>query len=58
MKDVSNSFKEQLLNNAVRPETGLHIFEMAFKNKQTQLHEVTLPKNTVTEAVSVLGAII
>jgi len=36
--DVNNSsFKEQLLNNCVKPETGKYIFDCAFKLKQSSL---------------------
>jgi len=34
------TFKEQVLNNAVRPETGAYVFDCAFKIKQKMLGEV------------------
>lgn len=37
IEGASSSFKEQILNNAVRPETGLYIFNCAFKEKQVTL---------------------
>ncbi len=35
--DCSSTMKTQLLNNCVKPEIGLHIFNMAFKEKQQTL---------------------
>lgn len=35
-----NIDKQKILRNCVEPETGLHIFNMAFKTKQIQLSEV------------------
>jgi DNA (cytosine-5)-methyltransferase 1 len=35
--EAKSSFKEQLLNNCVKPETGLSIFNCAFKVKQQVL---------------------
>jgi len=35
-----NIDKQKILRNCVEPETGLHIFNMAFKTKQMQLSEV------------------
>jgi len=35
-----NIDKQKILRNCVEPETGLHIFNMAFKTKQIQLTEV------------------
>jgi DNA (cytosine-5)-methyltransferase 1 len=32
--------KQKILRNCVEPETGLHIYNMAFKNRQIQLNEV------------------
>jgi hypothetical protein len=34
---ISNSLKENLLNNCVLPEVGLHIFKMAFNDRQQSL---------------------
>jgi DNA (cytosine-5)-methyltransferase 1 len=36
--DISNQLKKKILNNCVKPEVGLHIFQMAFKEKQKQLN--------------------
>ena len=36
----SQSFKEQILNNCVEPELGLHIFKLAFKEPQLTLTEL------------------
>jgi len=38
--DIPKRLKEKVLNNCVKPEVGLHIFNMAFKTKQIQLSEV------------------
>ena len=35
--DILDRFKEKVLNNCVKPEVGLHIFNMAFKQKQMTL---------------------
>jgi DNA (cytosine-5)-methyltransferase 1 len=35
---ISEHLKKRILNNCVKPEVGLHIFNMAFKTKQTQLN--------------------
>ena len=35
--DVPTRFKERILNNCVKPDVGLHIFNMAFKHKQSTL---------------------
>ena len=35
-----NIDKQKILRNCVEPKTGLHIFNMAFNTKQTQLSEV------------------
>lgn len=37
--NISLHKKEMMLKNCVEPETGLHIFNMAFKHKQTQICE-------------------
>ena len=37
---ISSTFKEQILNNAVKPETGLYIFNCAFKIRQIQLNNL------------------
>lgn len=34
---IPERFKEKLLNNCVKPEVGLHIFNMAYKEKQQTL---------------------
>ena len=34
---IPSSFKEQILNNAVKPETGLYILKCAIKTKQTTI---------------------
>jgi len=41
LADKSASFKEQVINNAVRPDTGLHIFNAAFKTKQIILTDLS-----------------
>jgi DNA (cytosine-5)-methyltransferase 1 len=40
---ISTSRKDQILRNCVKPETGLHIFNCAFKTKQMKLNEVIKP---------------
>ena len=40
LSSYKNIDKQKILRNCVEPETGLHIFNMAFKTKQTQLSEV------------------
>jgi len=35
--NISTTFKKKVLNNCVKPEVGLHIFNMAYKNKQATL---------------------
>lgn len=37
INNLSSAFKEQILNNCVKPETGLYIFNCAFKEKQTTM---------------------
>jgi DNA (cytosine-5)-methyltransferase 1 len=34
LPEMKSSFKEQLLNNCVKPETGLYVFDCAFRLKQ------------------------
>ena len=38
--DISNTIKEQLLENCVKPEIGLHIFNMCFKQKQMLICDI------------------
>ena len=40
LSSYKNIDKQKILRNCVEPETGLHIFNMAFKTKQIQLSEV------------------
>jgi len=40
--ELTKRLKVKMLNNAVEPKTGLHIFNMAFKTKQQKLTEVSL----------------
>lgn len=40
LTSYKNIDKQKILRNCVEPETGLHIFNMAFKTKQMQLNEV------------------
>jgi len=37
MKEVSIRLKVKMLNNCVEPKAGLHIFNQAYKTKQTRL---------------------
>jgi len=37
--NLPKRLKEKVLNNCVKPELGLHVFECAFKGKQTSLIE-------------------
>lgn len=39
-ENLSKDFKEKVLNNCVFPKLGLHIFNMAFKEKQVLLNEM------------------
>ena len=40
LSSYKNIDKQKILRNCVEPETGLHIFNMAYKTKQIQLSEV------------------
>lgn len=42
--NIPNRLKEKILNNCVKPELGLHIFECAFKVKQQTLIELERSK--------------
>jgi DNA (cytosine-5)-methyltransferase 1 len=42
--DLTNTFKEKVLNNCVFPKLGLHIFECAFRVKQQTLIELERSK--------------
>jgi DNA (cytosine-5)-methyltransferase 1 len=35
---ISEEFKKKVLNNCVKPELGLHVFNMAFKEKQLTIN--------------------
>lgn len=39
--DITEGLKEKMLNNCVKPEVGLHIFNCAFKTKQETLITLT-----------------
>jgi len=45
---ISNSLKENLLNNCVLPEVGLHIFKMAFNDRQQSL---SIPPSDKSEGI-------
>jgi len=47
LNNYNNIEKRKVLNNCVEPKTGLHIFNMAFKTKQTTLLE---PKSMKTKS--------
>jgi DNA (cytosine-5)-methyltransferase 1 len=48
--DIPNKLKEKILNNCVKPEVGLSIFQFAFKKKQMQLNDIEIIKpNTLNE---------
>ena len=38
--DIPERLKEKVLNNCVKPEVGLHIFNMAYKQKQVTLDTI------------------
>lgn len=40
LSSYKNIDKQKVLRNCVEPDTGLHIFNMAYKSKQVQLNEV------------------
>ena len=37
LSDINSAFKEQLLNNCVKPETGKYVFDCAFKLQQKRI---------------------
>ena len=40
--NLSNKFRNKILNNCVKPEVGLHILEMAFNKPQLKLTDISI----------------
>lgn len=51
-KNIKIKNKEQIINNAVKPETGLYIFNAAFKIKQNTVGDFLSPKGESLIAIN------